>query len=362
MANDNINKKNSFLKLPSIKGCNKFQTYILFTIINFMLVANKLVEIPDYIKEELNGLYGINLIVNIAFIVLIMASLFAINYGINNKKKNLLNTSVIMGAVIMVFYTIFKGINFYMVVKKLNLTGGISSESNYTEDAKKSLNYLFSVYTVFNIILILTLIIAILYIIQLINYDVEEDEKSLPQNLEVYFGYLKKDTIFGLILMCIVIVFESLLLISFMSIGLIISNACIDLSIICYIINIYLIISKNKYKDQCSALRSMIQCIVVDIILKCCISNSGYYYDDNDKKTTYTEFINDFNKVQNIFSYKKFLFSLLALIVCFYLAYNLVHVMATEKLIQKADQENGIIVPESKNKDNKNEQINITIQ
>jgi len=229
MANDSINKKNSFLKLPSLKGCNKYQTYILFTIINFMLVANKLIEIPDYIKEELNGLYGINLIVNIAFIILIMASLFAINYGINNKKKNLLNTSVIMGAVIMVFYTIFKGTNFYMVVKKLNLTGGISSESNYTEDAKKSLNYLFSVYTFFNTILILNLIIAILYIIQLKNYDVEEDEKSLPQNIEVYFGYLKKETIFGIILMCIVIVIESLLIISFMSIVLIISNVFIDL-------------------------------------------------------------------------------------------------------------------------------------
>jgi len=114
----------------------------------------------------------------------------------------------------------------------------------------------------------------------------------------------------------------------------------------------------------------MKQCIIIEIIFKCCIYNSGYYYDDNDKKTTstYTEFINDFSKVQNIFGYKKILFSLLALIVCFYLTYNLVHVMATEKLIKKAKQENGIIVPESnqengsKNKDNKNEQINITIQ
>jgi len=379
MASDkeNLNVKNKKTFISPFKGCSLNETARILYIAGFFYVGISSISSldqlnpegkasitslvgkpPEFISNEIGEFQRMNFVANMVFTLFIFLSIYD---SVFKKYYWLRNFHIRVCVLFYSFFSIVKAAVYAFNVKQLNLLGFLNNDNQYTDDAKQSLKRIFTIYTWYNIVLFIYLGISLLYMIQIMILKEEECAKK-DDSIDNYLRIIRSRSASGVLYTLLSIICEIILLFS-------ISKKILLIFIILHILMLggFLTLTNGSRSHDNNVLNKTIWKFVFHIIIfygsKYLLCESKLLFDDNESIKnikTYSEFINNFELVKNLYNLKRYAVYFMFLFMLFSLLKLLINMFALLKMINDGNKNDESKKKENNNKNNnkKNQRVN----
>jgi len=351
------NKKG--LKLPVIKGCSLYETISILTSIVILYAfpsfpfSYLFYDLPEFFKTILGKTYWTCIIIKVILII----SLFIFTCALSMKKNKYRRFFLIQGMGSIIGFSLYLITTFIITVQRLKLLDGLSNTNNYSENAKKSLNYLLFNCSFYTIIMFLFLLVLLLYVIQALIIGEEESNNQGERSIERYKKLLQKSSVFGLIGIIVVAILDTLLIYKrglFITILFLVINAVFAL---CLCLMIY-IANKKDLKKMYNTL-DYIKILFFVVLFKFTVifnifKLNSFKEEEIVSYKSYDDYINNYKQVKELVKINALILCTLYLITYYYFVSIMCRIATVQEIIKEEDNE--IIMSTNMTAFNKNEE------